>query len=98
MSLSRRAAGAAKATTLRHNPLNAVTATVERITDAEGHTLIRKVLQQPTVAEGPWMASRSRPSPQHRTLTGGRLMTGRRQREDLDDDGETAREYWCLDG
>jgi hypothetical protein len=37
--------------------LNAVTATVERLTDADGHTLIRKVLQQPTVAEGPWMAS-----------------------------------------
>lgn len=58
MSFSRRAAGATNATTLRHNPLNAVTATVERITDAAGHTLIRKELQQPTAAaEGPWRAS-----------------------------------------
>ncbi|WP_199234761.1 hypothetical protein [Kribbella sp. VKM Ac-2568] len=57
MSFSRRAAGATNATALRHNPLNAVTATVERITDAEGHTLIRKELQEPTGTDGPWKAS-----------------------------------------
>ena len=57
MTFARRAAGATNATALRHNPLNAVTAKVERITDAEGHTLIRKELQEPTGTEGPWKAS-----------------------------------------
>jgi len=32
---------------LRHNPLNAVTAVVERVTDAAGDTLIRKELRRP---------------------------------------------------
>ncbi|HEY3926690.1 MAG TPA: hypothetical protein VGL75_19175 [Acidothermaceae bacterium] len=36
--------------TLRHNPLNAVTAIVERVTDPAGHTLIRKELRRPDVA------------------------------------------------
>lgn len=48
--------------TLRHNPLNAVTAVVERVTDAAGHTLIRKELRRPdpTGTEGTpgaWAAS-----------------------------------------
>ena len=33
--------------TLRHNPLNAVTATVERITYADGRTAVRKELRKP---------------------------------------------------
>jgi hypothetical protein len=37
--------------------LNAVTATVERIADAEGRMLIRKELREPVDAEGPWAAS-----------------------------------------
>ncbi len=45
-------------TTLRHNPLNAVTATVERLTYAGGRTVIRKRLRRPIGAsEGPWAAS-----------------------------------------
>ncbi|WP_233712172.1 aminoglycoside phosphotransferase family protein [Kribbella turkmenica] len=43
--------------TLRHNPLNAVTATVERVTYADGRTLVRKVLQKPVSSTGPWAAS-----------------------------------------
>lgn len=48
--------------TLRHNPLNAVTAVVERVTDVAGHTLIRKELRRPDTASpegtaGPWAAS-----------------------------------------
>ncbi|WP_433017497.1 aminoglycoside phosphotransferase [Kribbella sp. CA-294648] len=39
--------GRTTATTLRHNPLNAVTAAVERITDESGHTYIRKELHAP---------------------------------------------------
>jgi hypothetical protein len=51
--------------TLRHNPLNAVTAIVERVSDAAGHTLIRKELRRPDpslinrTAE-PWAASTDR--------------------------------------
>jgi hypothetical protein len=48
---------AVSTTTLRHNPLNAVTATVERIADADGRTVIRKELREPLDAEGPWAAS-----------------------------------------
>ena len=33
--------------TLRHNPMNAVTAIVERVSDGAGHTLIRKELRRP---------------------------------------------------
>ncbi|MEU8225780.1 aminoglycoside phosphotransferase [Kribbella sp. NPDC048915] len=44
-------------TTLRHNPLNAVTATVERVTYADGRTAVRKELKKPTETEGPWAAS-----------------------------------------
>lgn len=33
--------------TLRHNPLNEVTGSVERLTDATGRTLVRKVLRRP---------------------------------------------------
>lgn len=43
--------------TLRHNPLNAVTATVERITYADGRTAVRKQLQSPSDTTGPWAAS-----------------------------------------
>jgi hypothetical protein len=48
--------------TLRHNPLNAVTAIVERVTDAAGHTLIRKELRRPDPfstdgTAGAWAAS-----------------------------------------
>jgi hypothetical protein len=48
--------------TLRHNPLNAVTAVVERVTDATGHTLIRKELRRPDPSStdrtaGAWGAS-----------------------------------------
>ena len=48
--------------TLRHNPLNAVTAVVERVTDAAGHTLIRKELRRPDPSltegtAGAWAAS-----------------------------------------
>ena len=48
--------------TLRHNPLNAVTAVVERVTDAAGQTLIRKELRRPNPAviegtPGAWAAS-----------------------------------------
>jgi hypothetical protein len=51
--------------TLRHNPLNAVTAVVERVTDADGHTLIRKELRRPDPSStngtaGPWAASSDR--------------------------------------
>ncbi|MEU4603031.1 aminoglycoside phosphotransferase [Kribbella sp. NPDC023972] len=49
---------------LRHNPLNAVTATVERVTYADGRTLIRKRLRKPATTSGtpaaqssPWAAS-----------------------------------------
>jgi hypothetical protein len=55
-------------TTLRHNPLNAVTAVVERVTDTAGHTLIRKELRRPDPASptegtpGAWAASSD---PQH---------------------------------
>jgi hypothetical protein len=44
-------------TTLRHNPLNAVTATVERVTYADGHTAVRKELRRPIDSTGPWAAS-----------------------------------------
>ncbi|NIK62060.1 aminoglycoside phosphotransferase [Kribbella shirazensis] len=44
-------------TTLRHNPLNAVTANVERITYADGRTVVRKELRRPTGSSGPWAAS-----------------------------------------
>ena len=48
--------------TLRHNPLNAVTTIVERVSDSTGHTLIRKELRRPdpsTVSGTPehWAAS-----------------------------------------
>ncbi len=48
--------------TLRHNPLNAVTAVVERVSDADGHTLIRKELRRPDASStegtaGAWAAS-----------------------------------------
>jgi hypothetical protein len=53
--------------TLRHNPLNAVTAVVERVADAAGHTLIRKQLRRPDPSStdgtaGAWAASLD---PQH---------------------------------
>lgn len=44
-------------TTLRHNPLNAVTANVERITYADGRTAVRKELRRPDGSSGPWAAS-----------------------------------------
>ncbi|WP_410790725.1 aminoglycoside phosphotransferase [Kribbella sp. C-35] len=44
-------------TTLRHNPLNAVTANVERVTYADGRTAVRKELRRPRDAPGPWAAS-----------------------------------------
>jgi hypothetical protein len=44
-------------TTLRHNPLNAVTANVERITYADGRTAVHKELRRPTGSPGPWAAS-----------------------------------------
>jgi hypothetical protein len=44
--------------TLRHNPLNAVTATVERITEPDGRTVIRKELREPVEFDGPWAGSR----------------------------------------
>jgi hypothetical protein len=44
-------------TALRHNPLNSVTATVERVTYDDGRTAVRKVLQQPIDSTGPWAAS-----------------------------------------
>lgn len=56
MSLFRRS-DAISTTTLRHNPLNAVTATVERLTTATGETLVRKELQQPSGQESIWAAS-----------------------------------------
>ena len=43
--------------TLRHNPLNAVTATVERITYPDGRTAVRKQLRKPVESTGPWAAS-----------------------------------------
>ncbi|MEV6413049.1 aminoglycoside phosphotransferase [Kribbella sp. NPDC051718] len=57
MSLSREPG---TATTLRHNPLNAVTATVERITREDGTTYIRKELREPVPRQEigkPWAAS-----------------------------------------
>jgi hypothetical protein len=44
---------------LRHNPRNEVTVNVERVTDAQGRTLVRKELRRPAaVADpGPWSAS-----------------------------------------
>ncbi|TCC01983.1 aminoglycoside phosphotransferase [Kribbella soli] len=44
-------------TTLRHNPLNAVTANVERVTYADGRTAVRKELRRPSQPSGPWAAS-----------------------------------------
>jgi hypothetical protein len=44
-------------TTLRHNPLNAVTANVERVTYADGRTAVRKELRRPSNSSGPWAAS-----------------------------------------
>jgi hypothetical protein len=49
--------GAVSRTTLRHNPTNAVTQTVERLTDAADRTVIRKVLRHPTGSDGVWAAS-----------------------------------------
>ncbi|WP_405056217.1 aminoglycoside phosphotransferase family protein [Kribbella sp. NBC_01505] len=47
-----------QATVLRHNPLNAVTETVERLTYTDGRTAIRKRLRRPVGASGdPWAAS-----------------------------------------
>jgi len=43
--------------TLRHNPLNAVTATIERVTGENGETYIRKELREPSDSVGPWAAS-----------------------------------------
>ncbi|MEV0289828.1 aminoglycoside phosphotransferase family protein [Kribbella sp. NPDC050820] len=43
--------------TLRHNPLNAVTETVERVSYTDGRTAVRKVLRKPTTSTGPWAAS-----------------------------------------
>ena len=43
--------------TLRHNPLDAVTATVERITYPDGRTAVRKHLRKPVESTGPWAAS-----------------------------------------
>jgi hypothetical protein len=46
--------------TLRHNPLNAVTASVERVIDSDGNTLIRKELTAPegtAPADPRWAAS-----------------------------------------
>ena len=43
---------------LRHNPLNAVTAAVERVGDARGGTLVRKELRAPAgPPDHPWAAS-----------------------------------------
>jgi hypothetical protein len=45
---------------LRHNPLNAVTATVERVTDAVGASRVRKELRAPSAPARPgglWAAS-----------------------------------------
>ncbi|MFI5729342.1 aminoglycoside phosphotransferase [Kribbella sp. NPDC051587] len=43
---------------LRHNPLNAVTETVERLTSADGRTVVRKRLRRPVeVSADPWAAS-----------------------------------------
>jgi hypothetical protein len=47
-------------TTLRHNPLNQVTAAIERVTDAAGSTMIRKELRPPAPDAGGtdrWTAS-----------------------------------------
>ena len=44
-------------TSLRHNPLNAVTANVERVTYADGRTAVRKELRRPGDSPGPWAAS-----------------------------------------
>jgi hypothetical protein len=48
--------------TLRHNPMSAVTAVVERVRDAYGHTFIRKELRRPDPSStegtaGAWAAS-----------------------------------------
>ena len=44
--------------TLRHNPLNAVTASVERVRLDDGSTRVRKQLRRPGVADtGPWAGS-----------------------------------------
>jgi hypothetical protein len=51
---------------LRHNPLNAVTAVVERVRDARGATAVRKELRAPAPegedSHDPWAAS---PDPRH---------------------------------
>jgi hypothetical protein len=56
MSLFRRE-DAVSTTTLRHNPLNAVTATVERLKDATGRTVIYKELRKPIGVDDAWAAS-----------------------------------------
>jgi hypothetical protein len=44
--------------TLRHNPLNAVTASVERVHRADGSTVVRKELRRPAATDtGPWAGS-----------------------------------------
>jgi hypothetical protein len=44
--------------TLRHNPLNAVTASVERVQLADGSTRVRKQLRRPNAEDtGPWAGS-----------------------------------------
>lgn len=57
MSLSRRVDRGAGRETLRHNPLNAVTAAVERVVGEDGETFIRKELREPSGSVGPWAAS-----------------------------------------
>jgi hypothetical protein len=52
-----RSADEVSTTPLRHNPLNAVTASVDRLTYADGRTVIRKELSKPRHQEGPWAAS-----------------------------------------
>src|SRR4051794_18745224 len=44
---------------LRHNPLNEVTITVERVRDREGRSRVRKELRRPSPSDpgGPWAAS-----------------------------------------
>ncbi|QNE21007.1 aminoglycoside phosphotransferase family protein [Kribbella qitaiheensis] len=57
MSLIRSVDESVSTSTLRHNPLNGVTASVERLTTADGRTVIRKELSAPGDSQGPWAAS-----------------------------------------
>ncbi len=61
-------------TALRHNPLNAVTASVERVTDVAGRTVIRKELREPTSVAGGGGEGDGRPGSRGGAARGGEAV------------------------